>query len=387
MTAHATLAPSASERWLVCPGYVREIAALPDTTSRPAAEGTVAHKVSELALATGMSAHDFVGTVFTEEGFEFTWTEIDADLLSYGIEQMRALGGEFHGEMRIDLSHWLGANQFGTLDRAVLTDDEIVVCDLKWGRGVPISPIRNTQISLYALGFWHAVAQHRTDVRKFRLIIDQPRHAGGGGEWETTLEELLAFGQTAAAAAEASKNPDAPLIAGEGCRYCPAAQRRGGCHALDAYNLAALGLAPEDLDGDAEPDTKSVLTRERRSWLLLHRSSLKAWLDKINADALAEAIEGEVIPHLKPVMGRRPARKWFDEEEAQTIITDEIGDDAIEHKLKSPAKIEKDLGRTEFADRFGRLVDLGDPKPILVPEEDARPQMVNFGRAIDEMTN
>lgn len=388
MTAHASLAPSASERWLVCPGYVRAIANLPDETSEPAAEGTAAHHVSDACLTLGMDAHDFVGQKLVVEGFTFTWQEFDADMLQWGIDETRAFGGKFYGEHRVDLSRWLGPNQFGTLDRGIITDDRIVVSDLKWGRGVPVSPVRNTQLSLYALGFWHAIARHETETRDFTLIIDQPRHPGGGGQWDVTLDELLAFGETARGAADASANPDAPLIAGAGCRYCPAAQQPGGCYALDAFNLDVLGLAPADLQGDEKPPvTESPITRERRSYLLQFRPALKAWLDKLEADALAEAMAGETVPRMKPVMGRRPPRKWLDEEAAETALTDELGEDAIERKLKTPAKIEKDMGRTEFADAFGSLVDLGDPKPILVSEDDKRPALTNFAKAIDEMTD
>lgn len=386
--AHATLAPSASERWLVCPGYVRAIAGLPDETSKPAAEGTAAHFVSDACLTLGLDAHDFVGQKIEVEGFTFAWEEIDADLLQWGIDEVRSYDGEFHSEMRVDLSRWLGPDQFGTLDRAIVTDERIIINDLKWGRGLPVSPVRNTQLALYALGFWHAIGRHKTQARDFTLIIDQPRHAGGGGEWEVTLDELLAFGEVARGAAEASKNPDAPLVAGEGCRYCPAAKQRGGCPALDAFALETLGLGPTDLDGDAEPaTTETPITLERRSYLLKFRPMLKAWLDKLEADALADALEGGTVPHMKAVMGRRPARKWLDEEEATRAITDELGDDALETKLKTPAKIEKDMGRTEFADAFGNLVDLGEPKPILVSENDKRPALVNFAKAIDDMTD
>jgi hypothetical protein len=368
----------------MCPGYVRAIAGLPDETSKPAAEGTAAHHVSESCLALGMDAHDFIGKEITVEGFTFEWTETDADLLQYGIDAVRALGGEFYGERRVDLSRWLGPDQFGTLDRAVLTDELIVINDLKWGR-VPVSPVRNPQLALYALGFWWEIARHKTDCRNFKLAIDQPRSAGGGGEWDVTLDELLAFGESSGAAAQASRMPNAPLIAGSWCRYCPAAKQKGGCRALDAFNLEVLGIAPDTLDaGEVPAPLEEVLTPERRGFLLLFRPQLKAWLDKIDEDALTDALAGYKIPLMKPVMGRRPARKWKDDETAEQKLCDELGDEAIERKVKTPAKIEKMLGKTEFADRFDSLVDLGEAKPILVPDDDARPELQNYAKLIDQ---
>lgn len=384
--AHASLAPSASERWLMCPGYIKAIEGLADETSEPAAEGTAAHHVSEACLALGLDAHDFVRQTLEVEGFKFTWNEYDADMLQFGIERVRNIPGKFYGEHRVELSRWLGPDQFGTLDRAIVGSDKIYINDLKWGRGVPISPVRNSQLALYALGFWHAVGRHQSKTRDFVLQIDQPRHPGGGGEWEVTLDELLAFGETARAAADASRMPNAPLAAGPGCKYCPRARQPGGCEALDAFNLELFGLAFDDLDGDEDPAVlHHPLDRDRRSYLLQFRPMLKAWLDKLEADALAEAVEGQTVPRMKAVYGRRPGRKWVDEEAAEKAVTDELGDDAIEHKLKSPAKIEKITGRTEFSEMFDQLIDFGEAKPILVPEEDARAAIVPLVEAFDDL--
>ena len=377
MTAHASLAPSASDKWGMCAGYVQAVADLADETSKPAAEGTAAHHVSDSCLALGMTAHDFIGQTIHVEGFDFEWTEYDADLLQYGIDRVRSFGGKFYGEQRIDISRWLGPNQFGTLDRAIITDDKrIIINDLKWGRGIPVSPVHNWQLGLYALGFWNDIARHITDARDFLLIIDQPRNAGGGGEWPVSLDELLAFGETAKGAAEASRMPNPPLTAGIGCRYCPRAKAPGGCPALDTFNLDLLGIAPDDLDGGAITlDTESPVDRRRRSVLLQFKPLLKTWLDKMEEDALAEALAGETLPLLKAVSGRRPPRKWLDDKAAEATLTDDLGDDAIEHKVKSPTKIEKMLGRTEFAEKYGSLIEIGDPKPILVSDKDDRPAL------------
>src|SRR5690606_17563391 len=117
--------------------------------------------------------------------------------LQPGIDRMREFGGVFHSEHKVDLSHWLGPDQFGTLDRGIYRDDLIIISDLKFGAGVPVHPEENEQLMLYALGFWYNVARHHTKTRDVLINIDQPRADGGGGDWYTTVDHLLEFGEYA----------------------------------------------------------------------------------------------------------------------------------------------------------------------------------------------
>ena len=51
--------------------------------------------------------------------------------------------------------------------------------------------IPDPPLMLYALGFWWNVARHVSKATQFLIRIDQPRCAGGGGEWRISLEDLL----------------------------------------------------------------------------------------------------------------------------------------------------------------------------------------------------
>jgi hypothetical protein len=180
--AHAKLSPSSAEGWSTCLDYVFANEGLPDEDSEPAAEGTVAHGFSDACFSFGVDPYDFVGTTTEYKGFSFEWTEDDADLLYPGIERIRALPGTFYGEHRVSLLKWLGPDQFGTLDRGVVSDDLITISDLKWGRGVPVSPIRNKQLMLYALGFWWNVARHVSKATASTLTSRAARAAAVSGE-------------------------------------------------------------------------------------------------------------------------------------------------------------------------------------------------------------
>jgi hypothetical protein len=258
-TAHAKLSPSGASIWMNCAGSINAQEGLPDETSEFAAEGTRAHDISDLCLTLGLDPYDFIGDTAEVEGFKFEWTEEDADYLALGIDQVRAFGGQFFGEHRVDLSPWLGPDQFGTLDRAIILPDGLmVIIDLKFGRGIPVSPIENKQLMLYALGFWYAHCRetHADPDTRILIIIDQPRCSGGGGEWYTTLAELLAFGEEARAAAERTRDPNAPRTAGDHCLWCLRRQAPGGCANFDEFAVDAARQQFDDIDVSVAIDSR-----------------------------------------------------------------------------------------------------------------------------------
>ena len=106
-----------------------------------------------------------------------------ADALQPGIDQILEYSGKMFVEERLDLGRWM-PGQFGTLDCGIAGEELIVISDLKYGSGVPVQAVKNTQQMIYALGFWDQFARHITDAKQFLIIIDQPRNAGGGGEWQ-----------------------------------------------------------------------------------------------------------------------------------------------------------------------------------------------------------
>jgi len=319
MSAHAKLGPSGADGWFTCAGKIAAEEGLPDDTSEAAAEGTFAHQISEECLAFGLDPYDFVGHRLVVDGYSFEWTADDADALALGIDQIRAFPGTFYGEQRVDLSHWLGEGQFGTLDRAVISPDLIVLGDLKWGRGIPVSPVDNKQLKLYALGLWraHAAETHTDPATKFLFIIDQPRCSGGGGEWSTTLRELLEFGEEARVAAERTRDPNAPRTASEkGCMFCRRRNAPGGCSTYDEFMLDLIGTKFEELDVDiavaAPPFLPIGMTPERRGHVVRHRKLIENWLDTLHDIHLDETIRGRPAGGLKAVEGRKSPDKWFD---------------------------------------------------------------------------
>lgn len=374
---------------MTCYGYPNAVAGLPNESSEFAAEGTAAHQISELCLASGLSPFDFIGMRQQIEGFTFEWTEDDAEELAPGIDEIRGYGGEFYGEHKVNLSRWLGENQFGTLDRGIILPDLIIINDLKWGRGVPVSPVENKQLMIYALGFWDNIARHVSSATKFRIEIDQPRCSGGGGKWETTLDDLLAFGEKAREAAEKTNDPNAPRVASaKGCYWCLRKNALGGCSTYEEFNLELIGMSFEDVDTaiilDEPPVLSKGVTPERRSYLLDHRKMIERWLEDMHVSCIDDGLSGLPTPGLKVVAGRRPPRKWNDPEKASATFEPLLGEGLFVSKMKSPTQVENEIGKEEFKE-FDALVDAGQAKPVLVPEADARPALTPVTEKFDEI--
>lgn len=183
--AHARLGPSAASRWLRCPGSVNFLADIEDEAGEAAAEGSILHGFCEDCLREDREAYDFVGESRKHDGHELELTEELADMIQDGLDEIDRIPGKLYVEHRVDLGRWM-PGQFGTLDVGIINRRRIHIWDWKWGF-LPVSPVENEQLMLYALGFWDNIVRHVSDVRDFRLHIFQPRAPGGGGQWDVTL--------------------------------------------------------------------------------------------------------------------------------------------------------------------------------------------------------
>lgn len=386
--AHAPLGPSAAEGWATCAGYIHANAGLPDFDLKVGAEGTFAHIISDLCLLTGLDAADFIGTTLKVAEWTFTWDEDDADMLQRGLDQVRALPGQFFGEQRVDISPFTLPGQFGTLDRAVWDGETLTLVDLKWGRGIAVSPVENKQLMLYALGLWHKLG--RPPVTRVVLIIDQPRHAGGGGIWETTLDRLLDFAIWIGERATATVPADAPRTASlKGCVWCRRRRVKYGCDTFDEYMLEILGLTPDELDHDifigGALMLPEILNPERRSLILSHESLIQSWLENLAAQELADAETGDPTPGRKMVLGRATAAQWEDKEAAELAVRKALGDDGFKQVVKTPKQVLKLLPTPESQEEVLPLIKPGEKKPEMVDVSDARGEVVSTAAAIAEL--
>lgn len=391
MSEHSVLGPSAAEAWWNCPDYPNAVRGLEGKESKASAEGTAAHQISDECLSLGMDPVDFVGQ-YVKVG---QWTfEVDDDMAAFltpGIDRIREFEGRFFGEQRVNISRWTVPGQFGTLDRAVAGRKLIVIGDLKYGYD-PVPAVENKQAMLYGLGFWRDVARHITDAKEFLIVIDQPRNPKGGGEWRVGLDELLAFGEEAKSRAQQHTARRPKRIATEkGCKWCPKKDYvNGGCAAYDKMRFDSLGIEFDDLDEAVatgkklKPRRIDGLTVEEQVAVWRSASDIKKWLDTISASLHNEATLGFAAPGTKLVAGRRGAAKYLDPHKAERFLVRKLRDEAFTKKLISPAQAKK-LFKGEDARAFWNLVERGEPKPILVDANDARPAL-EIGDMFDDLT-
>lgn len=215
---HSTFGGSSAERWGKCPGSLilaRQIPTTPEE-SPYAAEGTRAHTVAERILS----------------GWEPPPTA-DAEMVTHarnyaaGVEAYK----EIYNAFSIDVERKVISNRYpdvgGTIDAIVdaRRARRIIVCDYKFGAGVPVSPVNNEQLQFYAAlaleyMFPSFDGLFAGDVT---LAIFQPRSEDAGWkEWETSGEEIYKYKLGMYERVEAVKQGDVTLEPGKHCRWCEA---------------------------------------------------------------------------------------------------------------------------------------------------------------------
>lgn len=362
---HSRFPASASHRWINCPGSIRLSEQVPqETTTSYAEEGTLAHAIAEQKLLIAIDK-----TVKASELKKLTKDplydgEMDEATTFYAglvMEHYNAAGdsAELMIEQRVDFSDWV-PDGFGTSDAIIVNDDTIEVIDLKYGKGVRVDAEGNSQMRLYALGAC-AMFGDLYDFEKVRMTIVQPRLDHVSVE-EMDLHDLLEWAKVyvVPAALEAAKD-DAPLSAGDWCRWCPA---RAICRKRAEANLelARYDFQPGDL---LEPDEIAEI--------LGKVDELTKWAADIEAYALQQALNGEHYDGYKLVEGRS-VRKYKDELQVAEKLKAEGFSEAVlyERKLLGITAMEKLVGKKKFTETLGDLVEKPAGKPVLVPESDRR---------------
>ena len=351
MGAHARLSPSSAAIWTRCPGSIALCEDLPDESTSWAREGTAAHTVREDCLLNDEDVEDHVGRRIVVEGEKFKVKRSWARAIQPGIDRIRDFGGLLVTERRVYWHRWgtgVKRDQFGTMDTGVALPWLMVVCDFKFGKGVPVDPEENEQVMIYGLGFYEWLRKRHPEITDkwtsetpVLFIIDQPRCAGGGGEWQTTLGELKRFGRKLRKQAAATYEEDAPLVPGEHCKWCKAAAMNK-CRAFDDFNAELIGAEFDDMDEPMELEDPEEIKATRRAYIARHKDMILKWVSAIAAQVLEDALAGRPTPGLKAKVGRKGARQ-FDKKKLKKvdrILEPVIGEKRFTKKLRSPAQLE-----------------------------------------------
>lgn len=368
--AHAELGASSASRWMACPGSVRLSAGLPDVTTAFAQEGTAAHALAELALHRGVPCETFIGTVLedvevTEDMAAFTQVYVDE------CRRLQAATGTAWIEQRFTLASlappapMFGTADFVAYDAATRT---LYVRDLKYGQGVVVEAAGNKQLRYYALGALLSDAAKGKAIDAIDIGIVQPRaaHPDGPVRHEVlSLDELLLFADDLLAAARATLAFDAPLVPGPHCRFCKAS---GAC---PAQHAAAQDIAQVEFGVvEAQPPAPELLPPAVFAEVLAKLPVLEDWINAVRVHATRTLEAGGEVPGYKLVQ-KRAVRKWRDEAEAAQRLEalGESPDDLYDRKLKSPAQVEKLVGKKHLP---ADLVIQQSSGTVLAPSHDPR---------------
>lgn len=384
--AHAVLSASSAHRWLTCPPSARLEEQFEDTTSEYAKEGTAAHELAELHLQRFLgkiTKHAYTSQLnrFKKENEYFSQEMLDytqnyADIVIEKINEARAqtANAVVLLEQRLDFSPWVPEG-FGTGDVVIISEGTIEVIDLKYGKGVPVSAINNSQMRLYALGALNQFGM-LYDIECVRMTIVQPRLDSISTD-ELLTEMLLKWAnEVVKPTAEQAYSGEGEFLAGDHCRFC---RVRYTCRARAEKNLE---LARYEFQSPPE------LTHVEIGKILTQADQLQKWVKDVQKYALNQAEKhGAKFPGWKLVEGRSN-RKYADEEVVvSTLKANGFSEDKIyQKKLLGITAMEKLLGKKKFEKLLGELVVKPAGKPALVPESDKRPELSSTASAVGDFS-
>lgn len=368
--AHAILSASGASRWMACTPSARLEQNFENKTSEYAAEGTLAHELGELKLRKeleGLSTRSFNSKVkkiqedklYTADMPDYVDMYVETCLERVSEAKAKTPDALFKIEQRLDFSEWVPEG-FGTGDFVIIADGTMEVCDLKYGKGVPVSANNNKQMMLYALG---AISEFSFlyDIEKVRITIIQPR-LDNISTFEVTVEELIKWAEEyVKPKAELAIKGEGEFCAGDHCRFCRA---KAVCRARADKNME---LAQYEFQKPNTLDNNDI------AYILSKVDELVNWAGDVKEYALEQALKGEEFEGFKVVEGRSN-RKWTSEDDVAKVL---IGQGFQENmiytkKLDGISKIESAIGKKEVQRLLGDYIVKPVGKPTLVSITDKR---------------
>lgn len=373
MTAHALLSASGSKRWLSCTPSARLEATLPEQKRSAngfdfSQEGTMAHSLGEIKLR-----HYFgqIGIEEYEREYEIIKNtpyyndDFEANVDNY-VLYVRSQIGEGDTplfEQRVDFSDWV-PDGFGTADVVILSKHSIRVIDLKFGKGVPVSALDNTQLRLYALGAYSKFKEDFPDIKEVSYTIHQPRLDSISTDGTSVAKLVDWANYFVKPKAKKAWSGSGEFLPGEWCQFCRA---KAQCRARSDFNteLARLEFKePPLLDDD---EVSLVLTKAQ---------NLRTWVNDVEEFALTRAVDQNVIPPGFKLTTSVTHRKISDQQLAATVLVEKGMDPVViweQPKLKSIAALEKLGPKGQVTAWLGDLVLRPEGQPRLVKaKEDAK---------------
>jgi hypothetical protein len=388
----------------MCPGSVALSADTPSKSSKYALEGTAAHQLAEECILNKRSPYTYIngGTVTIEDDDgNQTEYEVSANMaeavmtyLKHVTSQALALGidlGPDQVEVGFHLD-WIDEDLWGTNDLSfAIPFDTLHTWDYKHGQGIPVDvqypqPVqyycggvsdKNPQLMYYALGAIGPSNEHC--VVDVEIGIAQPRADHRDGPLRTckvSVEELFKWrDEILVPGIKATRVPNAPLCAGDHCKFCPAI---GLCPEVGNSVAKSCGVDAKQAFGDEPirfPNPKDV-TPEARAKLYEFATLFESWLKQVKEDTHEQLKSGHDIPGLKLVKGRS-SRKWNRSDAEVLGVLERFADYEqlmTEPQLKSVAQVEKVLKKVGAVSEMVDMVETSAGTSVAL-ESDKRPAL------------
>jgi hypothetical protein len=389
MTAHAKLSASGSEKWMTCTPSANLEAQFPDEGSEFAREGTFAHAVFEQEMLT------YLGRPvdpLPKELMHFDSQELRdyvAESVAFAIRRIEQIKLDCKDpvimvEKRLDFSVWV-PDGFGTGDLVIVADGIVEVMDLKYGKGIYVNPLENSQLRLYGLGAVNELS-HLYDLYRVRMTVLQPRLHNFGAE-EIHIEELMSWANDVVAPlATQAWFGRGEFVAGDHCTnsFCKA---RFTCpaRAEQAIAVAQQEFGPIE---DAQPPLPASLSMDRIAEILPKADMVIDWFNDLKAYALKQATEHNTMVSGYKLVEGRSNRKYSDQDAvAAKLVEAGIPEEVIyERSLLGITAMEKAVGKKVFAQVLDGLIVKPEGKPTLVPVSDKRPALASAASAVEDFS-
>ena len=316
---HAKKSLSASPRWSKCAGSIREEANYPDTSGPAAIDGTGSHVLLELILKGDVreirggrfaKTTSYIGeTVGLGHKDKTDGWLVDKERLArvmiavnYIEQQLDHFGTDV--QLFVERKTNPGAKYFiddlwGTVDITIITGDHLEVIDYKDGF-TKVSE-HTTQLLAYASGQVDFANDHNIHIKKVQKTIIQPKSGEQIRSVTHSLEQNDRLFKDLAHAAILTEASDAPLTAGEHCRWC---KHKLNCLERNQTATSAIN----------HPTRPADMTNEQLSEANDRIPMIKDLIGLIRAETEKRLLCGEHVPNYK-MDTRVGNRIWLDDEQ------------------------------------------------------------------------
>lgn len=345
-TKQRRLRPSASSRWIACPGSVKLCAQVPYRPSGEAAQrGTAIHALAETCYQLDTDPMKFVGEVLEGVTLDADDCQMAADYLQE-IWHIEAITEQLSVERPVMYQSKEYIQVGGTADVVgySIKSGIVYVLDLKTGKGYVDED--NTQLKIYALAY--IAGMSRDWIKEIHMTIVQP-HSGEPRTHIMTMAELAEWEvKVLRPAMIATQLDEPPLYMSESaCQWCDA---KTICpKQKQQFDVVAKQQDITVMDKEEVKAVMKTLTPDQISAILDKAPMVEKFIEAVKEHALQAMEKDGMVLQGWQLQPKRATRKWLDGNVAREKLT-AIGlsdSDIFETTLITPAAAEKLLPKEQ----------------------------------------